>query len=100
MAKTHIVRALDCTNRRRGGVILVFHDISFDVLSRHLCHLAEMYTFITLDEFIDRLTRGKSTVGAAAITFDDGLQTITEAAAGLALARGWPMTFYLPTRYL
>jgi peptidoglycan/xylan/chitin deacetylase (PgdA/CDA1 family) len=100
LARTNTLRTLDRSNRRRGGVILVFHEISRDVLAAHLTRLAEMYTFVSLDEFVRRLVAQKSTVGTAAITFDDGLNTVTEEAASLAADHGWPMTFYLPTRYL
>ncbi len=100
LAKTHLVKALDRNNGRRGGVILVFHDISAEVLSNHLSHLGETYTYVSLSEFVDRLTEGKSTSGLAAITFDDGLGSVTEGAARIAIRHGWPMTFYLPTRYL
>jgi peptidoglycan/xylan/chitin deacetylase (PgdA/CDA1 family) len=100
MAMTNTLRAIDRGNRRRGGVILVFHEITRDLLATHLNHLAEMYTFVPLEEFVQRLATHKSTVGTAAITFDDGVDTVTEAAASLAAHHGWPMTFYLPTRYL
>jgi peptidoglycan/xylan/chitin deacetylase (PgdA/CDA1 family) len=46
------------------------------------------------------LVEGKSTSKLAAITFDDGYALTIESAAQLAQANGWPMTFYLPTRYL
>jgi peptidoglycan/xylan/chitin deacetylase (PgdA/CDA1 family) len=100
LAKTPIVRALDRKNGRRGGVILVFHEIAADLLSTHLNILADTYRFVSLDEFVARLTEGKSTVGLAAITFDDGVGSVTEGAAKVAIAHGWPITFYLPTRYL
>jgi peptidoglycan/xylan/chitin deacetylase (PgdA/CDA1 family) len=78
----------------------VFHEPTPDVLSRQLNQVARMYTFVALDEFVDRLAKAKSTVGIAAITFDDGVGAVTEAGAALAAVHGWPMTFYLPTRYL
>src|SRR5438876_7984387 len=100
MARTNTLRTLDQSNRHRGGVILVFHEITLKVLATHLNQIAEMYTFLPLDEFVHRLATRKSTVGTAAITFDDGVKTVTEAAASLAVDHGWPMTFYLATRYL
>jgi peptidoglycan/xylan/chitin deacetylase (PgdA/CDA1 family) len=95
-----VVGTLDRVNGRRGGVILVFHDAPADVFRRQLDQVAQRYTFIALDEFVDRLIAGKSTTGVCAITCDDGIGSVTEAASALALERGWPMTFYLPTRYL
>ena len=100
LAKTPILRVLDRNNGRRGGVILVFHEMAAELLSRHLSRLERVYRFISLDEFVTRLIENKSTAGLAAITFDDGVGWVTEGAAKLAIARKWPMTFYLPTRYL
>jgi peptidoglycan/xylan/chitin deacetylase (PgdA/CDA1 family) len=100
LARTPIVRALDRKNGRRGGMILVFHEIGAELLGKHLSRLADVYQFVSLDEFVTRLTQGKSTIGLTAITFDDGVGWVTEGAARLAIDRGWPMTFYLPTRYL
>jgi peptidoglycan/xylan/chitin deacetylase (PgdA/CDA1 family) len=81
-------------------VILNFHETTADILQRQLEQVAQRYTFISLDEFVDRLVAGKSTAGVCALTSDDGIGPVTEATAALVLARGWPMTFYLPTRYL
>ena len=100
LARTRLVGALDRVNGRRGGVILNFHETTADILQRQLEQVAQRYTFISLDEFVDRLVAGKSTAGVCALTSDDGIGPVTEATAALVLARGWPMTFYLPTRYL
>ena len=95
-----MVGTLDRMNGRRGGVILVFHETTPEILQRQLDQIAQRYTFISLDAFVDRLIAGKSTTGVCAITFDDGIGSVTETASALAITRGWPMTFYLPTRYL
>jgi peptidoglycan/xylan/chitin deacetylase (PgdA/CDA1 family) len=100
LARTFALKALDTLNRRRGGVILVFHEISALQLSSHLACLSDRYRFVSLAEFIDRLEKGKTTAGLAVITFDDGYQQVIECAAELAQLQGWPMTFFLPTRYL
>src|SRR5262249_13499800 len=84
----------------RGGIILVFHEISHAQLAKHLGQLSELYRFIPLSEFVSRLAQGKSTAGLAVITFDDGYGSVIESAAHLARIYGWPMTFFLPTRYL
>jgi len=99
-AKARLTKALDKWNNRRGGLILVFHEISQTQLSKHLAQLSELYTFISLSEFTVRLAGGKPTSGLAAITFDDGYGAVVESAAALAKLHEWPMTFYLPTRYL
>src|SRR5262249_12243125 len=100
MAKSRISKLLDRTNGRRGGVILVYHEIGRGPLFRQLTQLSGVYTFVPLDEFVMRLGQGKCTSGLTAITFDDGVGETTETAASIAIANGWPMTFYLPTRYL
>jgi peptidoglycan/xylan/chitin deacetylase (PgdA/CDA1 family) len=99
-AKARITRALHKINGRRGGIILVFHEISHEQLSKHLTQLSQLYTFISLSEFVSRLAQGKSTSGLAVITFDDGYGPVIESAAQLAQLHGWPMTFFLPTRFL
>ena len=99
-AKACLTRALDKLNRRRGGIILAFHEISHAQLSKHLTQLSELYTFISLSEFVSRLAQGKSTSRLAVITFDDGYGPVIESAAQLAQLHGWPMTFFLPTRFL
>ncbi|HEX4997627.1 MAG TPA: polysaccharide deacetylase family protein [Terriglobia bacterium] len=96
----HLTRAMNRINGRRGGVILVFHEITGPRLETQLNQVAEAYSFVSLDEFVSRLAAGKSTNGVCAITFDDGIGPVTEDASAIAVARGWPMTFYLPTRYL
>jgi peptidoglycan/xylan/chitin deacetylase (PgdA/CDA1 family) len=100
LAGTRLTTALDKLNSRRGGIILAFHEISHAQLTKHLAQLSELYTFISLSEFVSRLAQGKSTTRLAVITFDDGYGSVLESAAHLAQLRGWPMTFFLPTRYL
>ncbi len=100
-AASPIVSALlERAHARRGGVILAYHEMSEARLREQLGAVAERYRYVPLSEFVDRLARGQSTVGLAAITYDDGYGPTIEAAAALALEHGWPMTFYLPTRYL
>ncbi|MGH9942306.1 MAG: polysaccharide deacetylase family protein [Pyrinomonadaceae bacterium] len=99
-AAPYVVKRVDAWNGRRGGIILVFHEISEARLRRHLTLLAGLYRFVSLSEFARRLRERKSTAGLAAITFDDGYGHVVETAAQLARKHGWPVTFYLPTRYL
>jgi peptidoglycan/xylan/chitin deacetylase (PgdA/CDA1 family) len=93
-------RLIHAVNRRRGGVILAYHHISGPALERQLELLSRWYTFVSLDEFVGRHTQGRTTSGLLVITFDDGFAEEVEAGAALAVARGWPMTFYLPTGYI
>jgi len=95
-----LARAVERINGVRGGVVLAYHDISTDALTRQLSVVARWYRFVSLDEMADRLDHGTTTTGLAAITFDDGLGAVIERAAGVAARERWPMTFYLPTRYL
>jgi peptidoglycan/xylan/chitin deacetylase (PgdA/CDA1 family) len=100
LVRTGALRALGAWNGRRGSVIVVFHVISEPQLTRHLEVVAEHYRIVPLSELVDRMAAAKSVRGLAAVTFDDGLRDETEAGARLSVERGWPMTFYLPTRYL
>jgi len=95
-----ISRGLEGLHGRRGGVILVYHEVPADQLRQNLTLLAERYRYVSLSEFTSRLAAQQSTTGLAAITYDDGYGPVVEDAAELALENGWPMTFYLPTRYL
>jgi peptidoglycan/xylan/chitin deacetylase (PgdA/CDA1 family) len=49
---------------------------------------------------VQRSKERRSTSGLFAITVDDGVGENVKALARLFLARGWPATFFLPTRYL
>ncbi len=93
-------RLVDLVNRRRGGVILAYHHITGDALERQLELLSRWYAFVSLSEFVSRHRQGRSTNGLMVITFDDGFGDEVEAGAALAVRRGWPMTFYLPTGYV
>ena len=93
-------RLVHMVNRRRGGVILAYHHISGDALERQLALLSRWYAFVSLTEFVSRHRQGRSTNGLMVVTFDDGFGDEVEAAADLAVRRGWPMTFYLPTGYI
>ena len=91
---------LERANGRRGGVILAYHEVPAQVLRQHLTLLRERYRYVSLSELVGRVAANQSTVGLAAITFDDGYGPVVEDAARVSHENGWPMTFYLPTRYL
>ena len=91
---------LERANGRRGGVILAYHEVPAETLRQQLTLLRERYRYVSLSELVGRLAANQSTVGLAAITFDDGYGPTVEDAARIAHETGWPMTFYLPTRYL
>ncbi len=99
-ARTGLLTSLDRWNRHRGGIIVAFHDVSRQTLTTHLNHIAERYEFVSLTAMARRIAQRRSTTGLAAITFDDGLKDVIEAAAEIAHQRGWPMTFFLPTAAL
>lgn len=85
-------------NRSRGGIVLALHEISAGALARALEQVASSYALVPLDELVRRIADGRSTAGLAVVTFDDGVAEVVESGAALARDRGWPMTFYLPTR--
>jgi peptidoglycan/xylan/chitin deacetylase (PgdA/CDA1 family) len=53
-----------------------------------------------MDEIAVLLKDHKSLAGLCAVTFDDGYHDTISAAACLAQTEKWPMTFYLPTRWV
>lgn len=97
LVRTRAAALLERWNSRHGGVVLAFHEISSPQLERQLEIVAANYVFVSLSELVDRLAAGRTTRGLAAITLDDGVGSVSEDAAAIALRRGWPMTFYLPT---
>ncbi len=99
-SRSGLAGGLDRLNGRAGGLVLAYHDITSETLARQITVVAERYRIVRLGEMAERLRSGRSTAGLAAITFDDGLSDAMEAAADLAARAGWPMTFYIPTRYV
>ncbi len=91
---------IDAINSRAGGCILSYHHVSSVTLEEHLERLSRRYTFISLDEFVSRHQKDRSTSGLMVITFDDGFSRDVEEGAAVAIKRGWPMTFYLPTGFI
>lgn len=100
LSNLRLDRIIDLVNRSVGGCIIAYHHISSTTLERHLELLGRWYTFVPLNVFVSRHIEGKSTAGLMAITFDDGFAEEVENGSALAIARGWPMTFYLPTRFV
>ena len=87
-------------HRRRGGLVLAFHDIREEHLEAILEEVAARYALVPLAEIVARMAAGRSTVGIVAVTFDDGVGATVHAAARVAARHGWPMTFFLPTGFL
>lgn len=92
-----VLRAL--ANTTQGGYLLAFHSAP----ARTMVDLVEALQpdeVVSLDEIVRRLAAGKSTAGLFAITVDDGYQTTVIDYCEAARIKGWPMTFFLPTRFL
>jgi peptidoglycan/xylan/chitin deacetylase (PgdA/CDA1 family) len=85
--------------RARGGFVLAYHNLPADRFVEQITALAPSRP-VTLDEIVERHARGAPTGDLFAITFDDGVGETVRAITTVAAARGWPVTFYLPTRYL
>ena len=98
--KSYLAKHLAGRNRGRGGLILGFHEISYNPLNSILDQVSNYYDFVSLSQLVARLNEGKSTSGLAAITFDDGFDSVVTSASQLAARNGWPMTFFLPVRFL
>lgn len=85
--------------RRYGGFVLAFHDLPVARFREHVEALAPSEP-VHLDEIVARVKRGASTAGLFAITVDDGVGDTVRGLGAAAAERGWPVTFFLPTRYL
>ena len=84
----------------RCGVILAYHDAPPEIVEAHLDVIARVFRIASMDEVADRLQRDGDCAGLAAVTFDDGFERAIVGAVALVRSRGWPMTFYLPTRWV
>jgi len=85
--------------RLSGGFVLAFHEISAQRLAELVDSLRPAEP-IHLSELVKRSRQRKSTSGLLAITVDDGVGDNVRSLARLASARAWPITFYLPTKYV
>ena len=93
----HLLRAV--ANWRHGGYVLAFHSAPADTMTALVDGL-HPDTVVSLDEIVSRHRAGQSTAGLFAITVDDGFGPTVEDYCAAAARRGWPVTFYLPTRFL
>lgn len=85
--------------RARGGYVLAYHNLPGTLFEEQIAALAPSRP-VPLDELVERRLRGAPTGGLFAITFDDGVADTVRDIASVARRRQWPVTFYLPTRYL
>lgn len=85
--------------RMRGGYVLAYHNLPGALFEQQIAALAPSRP-IPLDELVERHARREPTGGLFAITFDDGVADTVRDIAAVARRRQWPVTFYLPTRYL
>lgn len=85
--------------RLARGFVLAFHDIEPDRLAE-LIDSIQPAEAVSLTELVNRSKQGKSTSGLFAITVDDGVGETVRNLSKLFMARGWPGTFYICTRYV
>ncbi len=86
-------------NRVHGGYVLAFHSAPKQTMV-DLVEALHPDQVVSLDDIVQRLASGQSTSGLFAITVDDGYRHTVVDYCEAALAKGWPMTFFLPTRFL
>jgi peptidoglycan/xylan/chitin deacetylase (PgdA/CDA1 family) len=86
-------------NKFSSGFILAFHEIGAERVTQFIecLHPAQP---VPLDEIVGRSRQRKPTRGLFAITVDDGVRNTVRELSNLSDRRAWPMTFYLPTRYI
>ena len=85
--------------RLSGGFVLAFHDIAPDRLT-DLVESLHPARAVSLTELIDRSKGGRPTSGLFAITVDDGVGETVRNLSRVFVARNWPGTFYICTRYV
>ena len=85
--------------RVRGGFVLAYHNLPAARFVEQITALAPSRP-VALDEIVERHANGEPTGDLFAITFDDGVGDTVRDIARVAVDREWPVTFYLPTRYL
>jgi peptidoglycan/xylan/chitin deacetylase (PgdA/CDA1 family) len=85
--------------RRLSGFILAFHEIAPERFAALIECLGPVRP-VHLGELVQRAARRKSNAGLFAITVDDGVGGNVRDLAQVIEAKGWPATFYLPTRYV
>jgi len=94
-----------------GGVILCYHNVvaetnagpcgdiglhmPLSTFERQMRWLAARYAVVPLEELVDRLSRGGSLRGVAAVTFDDGYGGVFEYAWPLLRDLGIPATVFI-----
>jgi peptidoglycan/xylan/chitin deacetylase (PgdA/CDA1 family) len=82
-----------------GPFVLAFHNLPAARFEAHIEALRPNEP-VPLSTLVDRIKQGKPTRGTFAITVDDGVGETVRALGAVAVEREWPVTFYLPTRYL
>src|SRR3989475_969248 len=96
---------------REASVILCYHNVwparnappggdpavhlPLDHFAEQLRWLARSYNVVSLRELVERLNKGRSLRGLAAITFDDGYAGVFEHAWPLLLELGLPATVFI-----
>ncbi len=85
--------------RARGGFVLAYHNLPASRFIEQIAALAPSRA-VSLDELVDRHDKGLPTGDLFAITFDDGVGETVREITAVAGPQHWPVSFYLPTRYL
>src|SRR5262249_19910355 len=67
------------------------------MLAQQLDWIGRRYRFVTLDELGERMERGASLRGLAAVTFDDGYRDVYEHAFPLLTRKGIPGAIFVVT---
>ncbi len=114
-----VSKATDVVFARATGVtVLIYHrigggsdsqvDLPLADFDRHLAHLAEHCSVVSLDQAINALTASPSSVSDAGheagpqvvITFDDGTADFTDHAVPALVRHGLPATLYVATKFV
>jgi peptidoglycan/xylan/chitin deacetylase (PgdA/CDA1 family) len=95
MMSDRLNEAMISLPRRRGAVILCFHQVDPQRFAGWMRLLSRHFRLVGLDELVERRTKGQSLATLLAVTFDDGWANTCEPIATICEREGWPITVYL-----
>ena len=81
--------------RRRGAIVLAFHQVGVARFEAWIRLLLRDFDLVSLDELVQRRRERASVEGLVALTFDDGWAETCHPVAALCESERWPIMIYL-----
>lgn len=107
-----LVHAAGRARRHPAFPILTYHRVNdlgdpflddslpTEVFERHVAHVARYYCVLTVEDLVERMSRGTLPRNALAITFDDGYRDTLTHAAPILARHGVPATVFLASGFI